>query len=247
MSAKTVNLKTILILLGAISLSAPLPAAQDELAAVREMLQKLAPDQKPDSIKPTAVPGIYEVNYGATVFYINKDGRYMFQGDLIDLKTETNLSEKTRSVARLKILSSLAEKDVIVFSPKQVKYTVTIFTDIDCSVCRRMHEDMAKINQQGIKVRYVAYPRAGIDSESYMKAVSVWCSKDRKDAMTRAKAGENVKAKSCDNPVKRHLQAAQEMYIRGTPALILGDGTLLPGYDSVERLVELLEQHKRSS
>ncbi len=247
MSAKTVNLKTILMLLGAISLSAPLPAAQDELAAVREMLQKLSPDQKPDDIKPTAVPGIYEVNYGATVFYLNKDGRYMFQGDLIDLKTETNLSEKTRSGARLKIISSLAEKDMIVFSPKQVKYTVTIFTDIDCSVCRRMHADMAKINQQGIKVRYVAYPRAGIDSESYLNTVSVWCSKDRKDAITRAKAGEDVKAKSCDNPVKRHFQTAQETHIRGTPALILEDGTLFPGYDSVERLVELLEQHKRRS
>ncbi len=240
MSAKTVNLKTVLILLGAISLSAPLPAAQDELAAVRGILQQLVPNQKPDSLKATAVPGIYEVSYGTTVLYINKDGRYMFQGDLIDLKTETNLSEKTRSEARLKVINSLAEKDMIVFSPKQVKYTVTIFTDIDCSVCRRMHEDMAKINQQGIRVRYVAYPRAGIDSESYLKAVSVWCSKDRKGAMTRAKAGEDVKAKSCDNPVKPHLQAVRDLGIRGTPALILEDGSLIPGYESVERLVELL-------
>lgn len=245
MSDSTINLKTVFILLGALSLSAPLPAAQDELAAVREVLQQLIPDQKPDSLKPTALPGIYEVSYGTTVLYLNKDGRYLFQGDLIDLKTETNLSEKARAEARLKVIASLAEEGMIVFSPKQVKYTVTVFTDIDCSVCRRMHADMAKINQQGIKVRYVAFPRAGIDSESYLKAVSVWCSKDRNSAMTRAKAGEDVKAKPCDNPVRLHLQAVRDIGIRGTPALILEDGGLIPGYDSVERLVESLEQHKR--
>lgn len=247
MVTRTVNLKTVFILLGAISLSAPLPAAQDELAAVREVLQQLIPNQKPDSLKPTALPGIYEVSYGVTVLYLNKDGRYLFQGDLIDLKTEKNLTEQTRAEARLKVIASLAEEGMIIFSPKQVKHTITVFTDIDCPVCQRMHEDMAKINQQGIKVRYVAYPRAGIDSESYLKAVSVWCSKDRKGALTKAKAGEDVKAKSCDNPVKLHLQAVRDIGIRGTPALILEDGSLIPGYESVEHLVELLEQRKHSS
>ncbi len=245
MAKNTVNLATALILLGAVSLSAPLPAAQDELSAVRDLLRQLVPGQEPDSIKATAVAGIYEVNYGTMVFYLNKDGRYLFQGDLIDLKTETNLSEKTRAEARLKVIASLAEEDMIVFSPKQVKYTVTVFTDIDCTVCQRMHADMAKINRQGVKVRYVAYPRAGLDSESYFKAVSVWCSKERKDALTRAKAGEDVKAKSCDNPVKQHLQAVRELGIRGTPAFILEDGSLIPGYDSVERLIEMLDEHKR--
>lgn len=245
MSARTVNLKTIFMLLGALSLSAPLPAAQDELAAVREMLQQLIPGQKPDSLKSTALPGIYEVSYGVTVLYLNKDGRYLFQGDLIDLQTEKNLTEQTRAEARLKVVNTLSEEGMIIFSPKQVKHTVTVFTDIDCPVCQRMHADMAKINRQGIKVRYVAYPRAGLDSESYLKAVSVWCSKDRKSALTRAKAGEDVKAKACDNPVKQHLQAVRDMALRGTPAFILEDGSLIPGYDSVERLVETLDEHKR--
>lgn len=245
MQGNTVNFKAIFILLGVISLSVPLHAAQDDLAEVREMLRELVPGQAPDGLKATAVPGIYEVRYGSTVFYLNKDGRYMFQGDLIDLKTETNLSEQSRAEARLKIIAPLAEEDMIVFSPKQVKYTVTVFTDIDCAVCQRMHTDMAKINQQGIKVRYAAYPRAGLDSESYVKAVSVWCSKDRKKAITRAKAGEEVRTKPCDNPVKQHLQAVRELGIRGTPAFILEDGSLIPGYESVEHLVELLEQHKR--
>ncbi|MFP5344561.1 MAG: DsbC family protein [Gammaproteobacteria bacterium] len=246
MVTRTVNLKTVFMLLGALSLSAPLPAAQDELTAVRDTLRQLVPGQEPDGLKATAVPGIYEASYGTVVVYLNKDGRYLFQGDLIDLKTETNLSERTRAEARLKVIASLAEEDMIVFSPRQAKYTVTVFTDIDCTVCQRMHADMAKINQQGVKVRYVAYPRAGLDSESYVKAVSVWCSKDRKKAITRAKAGEEVRAKPCDNPVKQHLQAVRELGIRGTPAFILEDGSLIPGYDSVERLVETLEERKRN-
>lgn len=220
--------------------------AADEAAKINKALEALLPGKKPDSVTASAIPGVYEVSYGATVLYMTQDGRYLIRGDVIDVAQEENLTELRRSQARLKVMSGISENSMIVFAPKQVKHTITVFTDIDCGYCRKMHGEMAQLNKYGIKVRYLAYPRTGIDSPSYAKAVSVWCAKDRNAALTHAKADEDVPQKTCANPVQQHMQAAKQVGVSGTPTLALEDGSLVPGYVPAERLIEMLDERKDS-
>ena len=130
---------------------------------------------------------------------------------------------------------------MIVFGPDDAKYTITAFTDVDCGYCRKLHSEMDKYNANGIRIRYMAYPRAGLNSESYNKMVSVWCADDRKAAMNIAKTGASIPPKTCDNPIAEQYALGQAMRIQGTPALILDDGDVLPGYVPADKLVKLLE------
>ncbi|MDP1707656.1 MAG: DsbC family protein [Gammaproteobacteria bacterium] len=228
-------------LLGFLWLGVIAPAMPvEDTTKLKAALATLLPGTTPDSIKPSAIPGMYEIGYGATVLYMTLDGRYLLQGDLIDVERGENLTEVNRSQARLKIVSAIDENSMIVYAPKQVKHTITVFTDPDCAYCRKMHGEMPAYNKQGIKMRYLAFPRSGVDTPSYEKSVSVWCAKDRAVAMTRAKRGEEMAKKTCDDPVQIHLQAARKIGISGTPTLILEDGSLIPGYVPPERLAEIL-------
>lgn len=209
---------------------------------VDKVLAMLFPGTKPDSIGESSIPGFYEVVYGAQVAYVSGDGRFVFRGDILDMKKGENISENSRRNARLNVLAALDEKDMIVFSPKEAKHTVSVFTDIDCGYCRKLHGQMEKYNKLGIKIRYMSYPRAGIGSPSHKKAVSVWCSKDRKKAMTEAKAGKTVSSEVCKDPVKQHIAAAEKLGLRGTPLLVLEDGGMYPGFVPPDKLIKVLNK-----
>lgn len=212
--------------------------------SVRAALQKWLPEVKPQSIKSTPVAGIYEVMLEGQVYYLSQDGRYLMQGQLIDLMTRANLTESRLKVVRAAALSKVDEEDMIVFSPREARYTVSVFTDIDCGYCRRLHQQVEGYNDLGIKIRYLAFPRAGIGSSSYDKAVAVWCAEDRRQAMTRAKADKPVENTSkCENPVARQFNLGQSLGINATPSLILEDGTLLPGLIPPQALANYLESH----
>ena len=150
-----------------------------------------------DQLKATPIPGLYEFSKGADVGYVTSDGRYFLGGDLYDIKEGANLTDQRRSDVRRKVLSSLSESELIVFSPKDPKYTITVFTDVDCGYCRKLHSQIADLNRMGVRVRYAFYPREGPGSEAWKTAEAVWCSADRQDALTRAKRGEAIKAKDC--------------------------------------------------
>ena len=206
-------------------------------------LQSLLGEEKPDSVKPTAIPGLYEVMLKSKIVYLSQDGRFVIQGDLIDLKERTNLTEARLDTQRSKALAAIGEDQMIIFAPtKPAKHTITVFTDIDCGYCRKFHQEIADYNRNGIKVRYLMYPRAGIGSDSYHKAVAVWCSPDRRDAITRAKKGEAIEQKSCPNPVKEQYELGQALGVRGTPTIILQDGQLIPGYVPAARLATMLDR-----
>ena len=218
----------------------------EDIAAIKSVLGKLMPQAQPDSIKPAAFPGMYEAIYGPQIIYISADGRYMLEGDLYDLKNQINLTETKRRAARAKLVRDMDEKDMIIFSPPadKVKFTITTFTDIDCGYCRKMHKQMKQYNELGIAFRYMAYPRSGINTPSYFKAVSVWCAKDRQAAMTEAKSGVNPPRVECDNPVKKHMEAAKLVGVSGTPTLVLESGRVIPGYVEPNRLLKILQQLK---
>ncbi|MEK7323062.1 MAG: thioredoxin fold domain-containing protein [Pseudomonadota bacterium] len=219
-------------------------AVADDVETITKMMQKLVPGMAPDRIVESPMPGLYEVSFGPDVLYVTKDGRYALQGDLIDVASKANLSEARRAQGRVQLIKGLNEKDMIIFAapPKQEKHVVTIFTDVDCAYCRKMHGEMADYNKAGITVRYLAFPRSGVDTPSYYKMVGVWCAKDRRAAMTRAKLGEAVEQKTCDNPVKKHLAAAERVGVSGTPTMVLEDGTVVPGYMPAARLSQALDQ-----
>lgn len=215
-----------------------------DASAIKKMLADLIPDRKPDSIIPAAVPGFYEVSFGPMVIYVSQDGRYALEGDILDLKSRRNLTEDRRATKRLAALSSLGEDKMIIFAPKEVKHTISVFTDIDCGYCRKLHSQISQFNAEGIKVRYMAFPRDGLASPSYEKAVSVWCAADRNTALTRAKAGQEIETKSCDNPVKTEYELGRKMGVTGTPTIVLEDGSILPGYVPPKQLAMMLDMKK---
>ena len=199
------------------------------------------------SIKKTPIRGLYEVTVPPRVFYISADGRYVLAGDLIDLQKGVNLTEQQRDKARVASIENVGEVNMVVFAPEKVKHTITVFTDIDCGYCRKLHNEMASYNKLGIKVRYLAYPRAGVGSESYKKAVSVWCADDKRQAMTDAKNGKDVPEKNCENPVASQMALGRNLGVNGTPAIVLANGQLYPGYAPADRLIKVLEQVKHPS
>jgi thiol:disulfide interchange protein DsbC len=220
--------------------AAATPAAVD--AATRAAVAKRIPGVSADNVRRSLVPGVLEVSRGAEVFYVTADARYVFAGDLYDLVDENNISEKRRREARTALLGTVPESQMIVFGPSAAKYTVTVFTDIDCGFCRKLHAEMAKYNELGIRVRYLFYPRTGPGSESWQKAVSVWCSKDRNEAMNRAKRGDDLPAGRCGKtPVDRDFEIGQDMVVTGTPAIVLPNGDMVPGYRAAPALLKLLQ------
>jgi thiol:disulfide interchange protein DsbC len=220
--------------------AAAVPAPVD--AATRAAVAKRIPGVSPENVRPSLVPGVLEVSRGAEVFYVTADARYVFAGDLYDLVGEENLSDQRRREARTALLSTVPESQVISFGPRDAKYTVTVFTDIDCGFCRKLHNEMPKYNELGIRVRYLFYPRTGPNTESWQKAVSVWCAKDRNDALTRAKRGDDLPVARCGKtPVDRDYEIGQDMVVTGTPAIILPNGDLVSGYRAAPVLLKMLQ------
>lgn len=203
-------------------------------------------DIKVDEVRPAPVKGLYEVAAGSEVGYVSVDGRYYIDGDVFDMETRDNLTEQRRRQARVALLKGIPDAEAVVFAPSgATRHTITVFTDIDCSYCRKLHSEIDELNKLGVKVRYLAFPRSGPGTESWTKAESVWCSMNRRDALTRAKRGEAVTAAKCANPVDRQWQLAREIGIRGTPGILTADGDYLAGYLPAPRLLEYLDNPQR--
>ena len=213
-----------------VALSAETPPA-DAADNARAVIAAKFPEISPDKIGPSPVPGLYEVRVGAKIAYVSADGRYLVQGEIIELSTDQNLTESRRESLRRDVLSEVNESEMIVFSPPKPTATVTVFTDIDCGYCRKLHKQIAAYNALGIKVRYMYFPRTGPGTESWTKAEQVACSKDRQSALTRSKLGEVLTDKPCEpNPVGRHYEIGRDFGLQGTPAIVLESGELIGGY-----------------
>lgn len=217
--------------------------AQEE-SHIRDMLKQHFSELTLDEVQPSPVKGVYQVRAGANILYVTNDAHYAFSGDLIDLKNaQANLTEDARKIARIKGLKGLGEENMIVFSPKNPKYTVTVFTDVDCGYCRKMQAEMGKINDLGIAVRYLAFPRSGPETPTFNKMVSVWCAKDKNKAMNAAKTDGNVPKATCENNgVLKDFELGMQMGVAGTPTIIFEDGTMIPGYLPPDKLLEVAKQ-----
>jgi thiol:disulfide interchange protein DsbC len=229
------------ILAGAFAMSA---CAADDSKAARDAVEALGPGIKVESIAPAPLPGYYQVVASGRMVYVSADGRYMINGNLIDLKSKTDLSAASWSTLRKAELAKVPASQRLVYSPPNPKHTVTIFTDVDCGFCRQLHAHIDEYNKQGIAVEYVFWPRegvkttAGADTPSYTKAVSVWCSADRKTAFNEAMGGGSVKAASCANPVKDEFELGERLGVNGTPTIVTENGDVVGGYVTPAQLLK---------
>lgn len=218
--------------------------AEDPPAAVVAALNKIVPGIPPDSIELSALPGLYEVSFGPSVVYVSADGRYLIQGDLVNVDSGKNYTRARRRGQRRDHMAKVNPDDMVAFGPENAKYTVDVFTDIDCPYCVRLHNQMADYNRLGIRIRYLAFPRAGIPSKSYDKWVSVWCSDDQQVAMSKAKNGMRIPEQKCDNPVEKQFALGRAVGVRGTPSLIFEDGQIVPGYVPPAELLQMLKENE---
>ena len=214
--------------------------ANPAVADPRATIAKQFPGTRVEDIRPTPVAGVYELTHGADIAYVTADGKFAFSGDLLSLANNDNLTEAHRREVRTKLIDAIPESEMLVFGPREPKYTVTVFTDVDCAYCRQLHSQIAEYNQLGIRVRYLFYPRTGPNTPSWTKAEQVWCSSNRNEALTLAKRGAPLTAKACPNPVAKHYALGQGFALQGTPAIVLANGELIGGYVTPGELAQHL-------
>jgi len=224
---------TVLIVAASVS-----QAAEDPYKNLRGMVSKNFPGVEISGFKDTDIPNIIEFNLGAQVLYASKDGRFLFQGDIYDLIKQVNLTEQSEQISRVSALKKLGEDNMLVYKPENQKRFVTVFTDIDCPYCRRLHEEVDQYLKKGIGVRYLFLPFKG--KKSFDKSVSVWCAKDPQASMTKAKEGRRVRNATCDHPLTKHMALGKDFGIRGTPAIVLDNGEMVPGYRPVNDIEKML-------
>lgn len=231
----------------AISCTAAWPRAADtanDTESVRAAIARQNPGLVIQSLRPAALPGLYEVLLSGTSGYVTADGRHFVAGDLFEISTLRNLSEEGRKVRRAEVLKSVDWSEAIVFGPQNPKYSIVVFTDVDCPYCRKLHAEVAKLGELGIAVRYLAFPRSGPGTDSWSKMEAVWCSSDRRDALTRAKRGETLaKPADCAAPaVATHYALGETLSVHGTPLIMRDDGAVVGGYMSAAQIAQALDK-----
>lgn len=250
--------RLIMILLLFFVANVSVSAAKDDKSVdtIKTTLKKIMPSATPDSIAESVIPGVYEIVYGAQIVYMTGDGKFMFEGDVYDVNKRVNVTENKRALGRKKVIDSIDQKSLIVFKPEgiETKHVITAFTDIDCGYCRKLHGEMADYNKKGIEVRYAAFPRSGLQTPSYFKALSVWCAKDQNKAMNFAKGGAKLEQlqklaqvdndKYCKESIAKHFNLARDVGVTGTPTLMLDNGQVIPGYVPPDRLIKMLDNGK---
>jgi thiol:disulfide interchange protein DsbC len=213
---------------------------------IRNSLEKILPKgSEIESIQESSIKGLYAVYYGdLEPIYVSDDGNFFIYGDIykININSITNITDVEISERRSTILSNLESSELISFKSKNEQYAVTVFTDVDCGYCRKLHNQIGEYNKLGITINYAAFPRSGLGTISFTKMVSAWCSDNKKSSLTRLKNNNEINKNFCDNqPVSKHYAIGNKLGVTGTPAIFSSDGRLFPGYLSPEDLLKKLQ------
>ena len=247
-----------LVLTGLIAASAAwsgLASANNNLQsaelAIKNQLKKL--NTAVESVTPSAIPGIYQVVLeGGFVLYSSANGQHLLRGDLLEIQGNelVNLTEKVKNEYNVKLLQSIDPKTMIVFSPKgETKGVAYAFTDVDCGYCRKLQGEIPALNEQGIELRYLAFPRGGRQSSAFAKMASAWCATDRKQALADLKAGKTISVpvkgdqNACNKMIDDHYQLGLQLGVNGTPAIVLENGQIIPGYRPAADLARIITSH----
>ena len=207
----------------------------------QKSLSRLSSDFEISDVKETPIKGIYQVTIGPDVIYMSRDGNYVLKGEILDIGNRRNLTEDFRAQTRINLLNTISDSEYIEFSSTKTKNYIYVFTDVDCGYCRKLHRDVPELNSMGIAVRYLAYPRAGVDSIIGEEMRNVWCAENRQKALTTSKNRQPIEVKICDAPIARHHALGRELGVTGTPAIFLENGRKLPGYIPPDELYEQIQ------
>ncbi len=214
--------------------------ADPEVHQVRSKLLQLEPDLIIEQIYEVALPGWYQVRLrGGEILYTDAAVNFVFYGELYQIDADnqaTNLTQVARAEVIADKVGAVPEQDMIIFAARQPQAQITVFTDVDCTYCQKLHSEVEQLNAQGVSVRYLAYPNGGVGSPTYDTMVGVWCADDRQQAMNAAKQGQPVAAASCKNPVEKQYALGRSAGVQGTPNIILENGELVPGYVPAQQL-----------
>jgi len=203
-----------------------------------------------ESIERSEFPGIYKVYYGdIQPLYVSESGNYFMFGQMFKIDRQNankpvikNITDKDISIRRQSLMQEIKTSELISFESKREQYDLTVFTDVDCGYCRKLHKEIKQYNDLGITIRYAAFPRSGLGTDAFTKMVGAWCSADSKKAITNLKDGKNPNLNFCDSqPVAKHYAIGKKLGVTGTPAIITETGDLLPGYYSAEDLLKKLK------
>ncbi|MDH5835734.1 thioredoxin fold domain-containing protein [Luteimonas kalidii] len=208
----------------------------------RQAIESINPEIQIDAIAAAPLPGFREVVVGGQTVYVSDDGKYLLQGSLFDVEAKRDVGQAGVAEVRRKLIAGVPASDRIVFAPPNPKYTVSVFTDVECGYCRKLHQDIAEYNKRGIAVEYLAFPRMGLNTPDYDLMVSVWCAPDRRKALTDAKDGNRVPPRTCDNPVAQQYALGQRVGLTGTPMIVTASGVQMPGYMPPDALLSALQQ-----
>lgn len=236
-----------IVFVAATLLFAGASSAADDAALdiVRAKMSEMFDFIEPENVNPSPIDGWYTIQKGSVVAYVSADGKYLLQGDMIDLESQVNLTEESRNDARRELVSALEDGDSIMFSPAAARHKVTVFTDIDCTYCRKLHSQIDEYLDKGIAVRYVLYPRNGPASKAWSTSEDVWCARNRNEALTAAKRDRGFETAKCDAAmVSTHYALGRDIGLSGTPAIVFEDGTLVSGYLPPAQLSMRLEQNE---
>jgi len=227
----------------ALASSFAVAAANNAEQAIRKSLQSLESEIPVDSIAASPVNGLYEVKLkGGRVLYASADGQFLVQGYLFQIQDgkPVNLTEKAERVAIAKTINAIPASEMVVYPAKgETKSHITVFTDTTCPYCHKLHAEVPELNKRGIEVRYVAFPRQGLGASGDQQLQAVWCATDRKAAMDKMVDGKEIKAAKCENPVSKQFQMGQSIGVNGTPAIVLEDGQVIPGYQPAPQVAKL--------
>ena len=216
-----------------------------EIEAVKRKLAEVLPNEiNLISIQETDLSGFFEVNFeGIEPLYVSSDGNYLVSGDIYLITKDglVNKSEARRDYQRKTLIGGLNKSELITFEPREINHNIFVFTDVDCGYCRQFHNQIDEYLELGIKVNYLAYPRAGIGSESFNKISSAWCNEDPNFSLTLLKQGQDIETKLCeDNPVEKHFNLGNTIGVQGTPSIITDEGKMIPGYLPPQDLLNIL-------
>lgn len=209
---------------------------------VRKQLKLLQPDLMIEEVSPVAGSPLYQVQLsGGQFLYVDESAEFILHGQLYQVGDSgaVNLTEQAQQKVAATLLETLDPADMVVFPAQDTdkKASITVFTDVDCGYCQKLHGEVPELNKAGVEVRYLAWPRQGLSGKTYDTMVSIWCAEDQQQAMTNAKQRKAVAPASCKHPVDRQHALGQQLGIRGTPAILLEDGRLLPGYMPAQQLL----------
>lgn len=218
-------------------------ASESALDGIRERVAEMLPGLTATSVAETPVPGLYELVVDGQIYYVSESAEYLLDGSLIELGTRTNLTENRLGGIQTALIEEIGEDNMLIYEPEEPsERSITIFTDISCGFCRRLHQDIDVLLDAGVRVRYLLFPRAGLGSPGHQALESVWCADDPLAAMTTAKAGGQVPEKRCENPIESHVALAERVGLRGTPLIYLDNGERIPGFREPDVLATMVNE-----